>query len=269
MNTGSHSPAGGSRLESAGLIAWLTFSGFFLALNSPALADFDHTHTDLEILLHRYVRKGQVDYRRLKREREILDSYVEMVSKVNRTEYHSWNRKQKTAFIINAYNAFALKQVIDKYPVKSINETGTLFIKALDRKLHRLFGRRLSLNQVRDEIIRKEFDDPRILFCLVPAARGAPMLRSEAYVPERIDAQLDIAARDFLRNPYKNRFEVQTRRVYLSEIFKWYVDDFSRPMGSVLKFIGQYLPREQREMLNLDPKELKVQFVRFDWSLNG
>jgi hypothetical protein len=233
-----------------------------------AIAEFDQSHNDLDILLHRYVREGHVFYRELKRNREILDSYVGKVESVERSEFDSWNERERLAFLINAYNASALRQVVDAYPVKSVRETGNILTDALDRKTARLFGRRLSLNQIKEELIRPSFDDPRYHFALCPAARSSPNLRSEAYLPGRLNVQFDIAAREFLRDQYRNRFDVETRQVLLAEMFRQYVSDFSKPTGSVLNFIGNYLPRDQREMLNLEPKELNVQFIAFDWGLN-
>ena len=45
-------------------------------------AAFDSSHNDFDILLHRYVRKGHVFYRELKRNREILDSYLARLESV-------------------------------------------------------------------------------------------------------------------------------------------------------------------------------------------
>jgi hypothetical protein len=188
-------------------------------------AAFDHSHNDFDILLHRYVREGHVFYRELKRNREILDGYLIRLESVERSEFDSWTEKVRLAFLINTYNAWALKQVVDAYPVKSIRETGNVLTAALDRKTVRLFGRRLSLNQIR-------------------------------------------AGRECLRDPSRTRFDVETRQVLLADVFQRYVTDFSKPTGSVLKFIGNYLPRDQREMLNLDPKEMNVRFIAFDWGLN-
>ena len=45
------------------------------------------------------------------------------MSKVSKSNFDSFNEQEQMAFLINAYNAFTLKLIIDNYPVKSIKDS--------------------------------------------------------------------------------------------------------------------------------------------------
>ena len=99
------------------------------------------------------------------------------------------------------------------------------------------------------------------------AAKGCPPLRSEPYVGSQLDKQLDDQARRFLGNPKKNRFEVETQTLWLSPIFKWYEEDFTRSAGSLDIYVKPYLPEPSR--IELDKAEnVRVRHTDYDWDLN-
>ena len=54
------------------------------------------------------------------------------------------------------------------------------------------------------------------------------MLREEAYVGARLDAQLDEQALRFMSDRSRNRYDASTRGLALSSIFDWYGKDFAR-----------------------------------------
>ena len=94
------------------------------------------------------------------------------------------------------------------------------------------------------------------------------MLREEAFVAERLDAQLDEQARAFVNDPLRNRFDKATRTAHLSEIFKWFAEDFEGPAGSVQKYVARYVadPEVARALAN---DGYKVEWIDYDWTLNG
>ena len=106
----------------------------------------------------------------------------------------------------------------------------------------RAAGRELTLDEVEHEIVRKEFQEPRIHFALVCAAVSRPPLRREAYTGDRLDAQLEEQARRFLGDRGKNRVDAVSGTVFVSPIFVWYRDDF----GGSNEALGRYLPAPGR-----------------------
>jgi hypothetical protein len=170
------------------------------------------------------------------------------------------------AFLINAYNAYTLQLIIDHHPVKSIKDIGSFFKGPWDQPVVRLFGRTLTLNNLEHDIIRVDYQEPRIHFALVCAARGCPPLRNEAYLADRLEEQLDDQVRRFLATPDKNRVDASRRTVYLSPIFKWYGADFEKQHGSVLAALQPYWPKASASVLAQGG--FKIRYTDYDWSLN-
>ena len=96
------------------------------------------------------------------------------------------------AFLINAYNAFTVEKILTRYPeLRSIRDFGKLFGNPFKDEFFTLFGRRASLDWIEHEMLRKTYREPRVHFALNCASIGCPMLRAEAYVAARLEAQLE------------------------------------------------------------------------------
>lgn len=127
-------------------------------------------------------------------------------------------------------------------------------------------GRMLSLNDIEHEILRKQFDEPRIHFAIVCASKSCPVLRTEAYRAKDLESQLDEAARTFIRDPSRNRFDPGSRVLRLSSIFKWFREDFERAAGTLPAFVARY--HDESSAVALRTGGLRVEFLEYDWSLN-
>jgi hypothetical protein len=91
-----------------------------------------------------------------------------------------------------------------------------------------LLGGKVSLDDIEHEMLRQRgrYDDPRVHFAVNCASIGCPALREEAFVAERLDAQLDEQALRFMSDRTRNRYNAQRGRLELSKIFDWYGEDF-------------------------------------------
>src|SRR5690242_9519423 len=85
--------------------------------SAQGAATSDALHRPLDQILDLNVRDGLVYYRALRSDRGRLDRYAASLN-VAAGVYEGWNREQKMAFWVNAYNAFVLQTVIDHYPIK-------------------------------------------------------------------------------------------------------------------------------------------------------
>jgi hypothetical protein len=221
-------------------------------------------HGVLDNVLHKYVKDGLVDYRSIRDDPEFR-LYISRLKEVDPDKLIEAD-SVRLAYWINVYNAFTIKIVVDNYPVESIRDIGN-GKNPWSLKIVELGGGKVySLDEVENEIIRKRFNEPRIHFALVCAAIGCPMLRSEAYVPERLNEQLDESARIFLTNSFKNRLDKANKKLYLSSIFDWYADDFKKKFGSVSAFLERYFDSDDKAFLK--SKKYKIQYLEYDWSLN-
>ncbi len=261
------------------ILAPVAASALFLTLALPAAA-FDQSHALYAKVLKAYVHDGRVDYGALSRKPEDLDLYLKTLAAVRREEFKSWPKSDQLAFLLNLYNATTLRLIISHYPLKSIKDIGHLWQSPWDLPVVHLFGQTITLNDVEQGIIRKDYSEPRVHMALVCASKGCPPLRNEPYIGTRLDAQLDAQARAFLRNPAKFRIDRKAGVVYLSSIFKWYGQDFiprylpdsgfgsgSAKERASLHFISDYLSAADRDYLAQG--RYRVDYLDYDWSLNG
>lgn len=217
-------------------------------------APFDQEHAAWTALLRRFVHDGAVDYAGFKASEDALDGYLRQLVVVKPEEFERFDRNQQLAFRLNAYNAYAIRMILDHYPVSSIRKIGLLPGAAFRSSFIPLLGGSRSLNDLEGAL--REAGEPRIHFALVCASKSCPELRREAYRGAILDRQLDEVEKGFLHDRGKNRVEGET--LYLSSIFKWYRDDFARAAGS----LEAYLARSGLRGSHID-------FLDYDWSLNG
>ena len=220
-------------------------------------------------LLQRYVDAGgRVNYRRWKAEgADVLSNWVRTLADVDLTAVT--DADVRLALWLNAYNAIAISQVLEVYPIASIrpkvlgipNWLG--FLDFFTRSNSIIGGKKYSLNQIEHAILRPEFAEPRIHFALVCASVGCPLLRRGAYFPESVRTQLEADASRFIHNPDKVRYDAEKKTLYLSKIFKWYGEDFVKAAGSVAEYVGGYLGPEAAV-----GDGWAIVFLPYDWNLN-
>jgi len=239
------------------LLAAVAFAFASLAVLSPAAAAKPPDPAPFDALLRTHVKAGDVDYPSFQGN-DAFRAYAAALG----APFGEASGAERLAGYINAYNAFAIQGILDGLSPSSFLGRQRYF-KAQTWSID---GRAIALERLENDVIRP-FKDPRIHFAIVCASKSCPPLRSEAYVAERLDAQLDDQARRFVNDPSKNRFDKATRTAHLSEIFKWFDEDF-RGAGSVQKYVARYVadPEVARELGN---DAYRVQWVDYDWTLNG
>ena len=230
-----------------------------------ATVDDEFSHELFDQVLQKYVdSQGRVDYAGLKNDPGTLGSYLDLLA-VNVPSDKATFQTGLT-FWINAYNALTIKGVLDHYPTTSVRKI-KLFGGFFSRIKFQVGGRSYTLDNIEHDIIRSEFGDPRIHFALVCASLGCPILENQSFVPETLEERLDNATANFINNPEKVRLDRENRVLYLSQIFEWYAEDFEDTHDSVINFISEYLPEVDAAFLK--GKEVQIQYVQYDWSLNA
>jgi Protein of unknown function, DUF547 len=248
---------------------------------NTAFAQFDLSHEKFNGLLKNYVVESEnflstkVKYKLFDKDKQILEEYLDEVSRVGRDEYSKWEKDDRLAFLINAYNAFTIKLVLDNYgEIDSIKDIGSLFSNAWKIKFFKLFGEKTNLDTIEHGMIRKQFSEPLIHGALVCAAKSCPPLRKEAYRGDILPSQLIDNMQRFLKDREKNRYNNKNNHVELSSIFKWYKKDFTKVFGrysSVNNFIimfSEYLSDDKDTDDKLKSGEFGIKYNDYDWSLN-
>lgn len=237
---------------------------FFLILSTAGAEpppEFDHSYSDYGAALSRYVKSGLVDYNGLKSDPGGLRSFLESSERVSKREFESWTREERLAFLINVYNARTLGIVIDNYPVESIKDIGNGGKGPWGKPFVKLFGETITLSELENGLIRKNFNEPRVHFALVCAAMGCPPLLDKPYAGSSLDTQLEAQATTFLSDAGKNSFDENSGTLRLSPIFEWYASDFESEAGSIGGFLKKYYA-------GLPDDGYIIVYTDYDWSLN-
>lgn len=220
-------------------------------------------------LLNQYVDcQGLVNYKDWKAQstQKLIDWLTE-ISQINLQQ--SDDPEEQLALWINLYNALVIAEVLKKYPLKSILPkflgipNWISFFAFFSSPVFDAHQRFYSLNNIEHDILRPQFQDPRLHFALVCASMGCPLLRNEAYMGDRIQTQLDEDARRFINNRNKLFYDNESKILYCSQIFKWYRSDFLKVADSIPDYIKTYLSSP----LELD-KNTPIRYLKYDWYLN-
>jgi hypothetical protein len=234
---------------------------------------FDHSYAGWSEVLRTCVRDDGFDYAKLKQDRPKLDAVLAELKAVTPEELAGWSEKQRFAFWINTYNAFCIQKVVDNYPLGSIRKLdgafglSSVFDKGfIPMKAHHPAKKNeaLSLNDIEHEILRRQFKDARLHAAINCASKSCPPLRGEAFTAEELDAQLDEQMRAFANDPARNRLDPIKKELAVSEIFKWFAEDFERDAKSVKEFLLRYATPDKAELI----KSTKIRYLDYDWSLN-
>lgn len=233
---------------------------------------FDHSHKIWTEFLTKFVTDSAkttvVDYKAIKADPTLLNSYLKSIENISKIEYRTYDKNQKMALLINAYNAYTIKLIIDNYPIKSIKDIGNVFSGPWDKKFINIIGEKISLGNIEHDKLRKDFKEPRIHFVIVCASIGCPALRRESYTDKKLEAQLADAEKIFLSDSNRNVYHKDTNTVELSSIFKWFEEDFSSHSGSLNNFIAEKVTTNKEVQNLIKNKKVKIKFQDYDWSLN-
>ena len=86
------------------------------------------------------------------------------------TPISTFNRSEQMAYWINLYNALTVQVILDHAPVASIRDIdispGLLSVGPWDKKLLRIEGQELSLNDIEHRILRPLWREPRLHYAL-------------------------------------------------------------------------------------------------------
>ena len=253
-----------------------------LALPATALAQsFDHSHAAWTALLKKHVvllgggQASQLRYAGMAADRAALKAYLAQLSAVSPAAFDGFSKPQQMAFLTNAYNAYTVELILTKYPkLESIRDLGSLVTKPWSVKNIPLLGSTLTLDNIEHDRLRApgRYDDPRIHFAVNCASIGCPMLREEAFVADRLEAQLDEQALRFMSDRSRNRYA--DGKLQLSKIFDWYGGDFKlghKGIASLPAFAARYanqLADAAADRERIKGMALDIGFLDYDWKLN-
>jgi len=224
---------------------------------------FDHTAWGA--LLEKGTAGGLVDYRYMREQRADLDSYLKTVAEARLDRLAPGHLE---ALLINAYNAYTVRSILDHPDVPSIRKIPGVWTEIR----HRVGGFELTLDEIEHRILRPFFRDPRIHFALNCASRSCAPLPAWAYDGDRIDAQLEERARAFLSDP--NNVRVEGSGLAVSKYFDWYGGDFTAAgwkgsAESIVAYVARSAAADVKAFIERNQGKPPIDFLDYDWSLNA
>jgi uncharacterized protein DUF547 len=254
------------------------------AVAAQGSAPSENLHRPLDQILDVNVRDGLVYYRALRADRGRLDRYITSLN-VPAAVYEGWSREHKMAFWLNAYDAFVLHTVIDRYPIRgtSSNYPANSIRQipgAFEQIKHRAAGRSVTLDEI-EKTILPQFHEPRLYLALGRGAIGSGRLRSEAFSGDRITQQLEDIQQEFVSEQEMLKIDRAAGQVAVTPIVSWHAPEFiaaydkgaTGPLAerspierALVAFISlRVLPLEKEF---LQKNTFKVTYHPFDWRLN-
>jgi hypothetical protein len=209
-------------------------------------------HSSFNQLLQKHVTKdGIVNYTGFSKDKNKLRDYISILSKNVPTE--NWNKEEKLAYWMNAYNAMTVDLILRNLPLESIKDIKDPW----EQRLWKLGDAWYNLEGIEHQILRK-MGDARIHFGINCASFSCPPLLNEAFTAAKVDAQLAIVAKKFINDSSRNR--ISENSIEVSKIFNWFAKDFKQN-GNLIDYLNQYSNTQIS-------KGAKVRYMDYNWELN-
>ncbi len=198
-------------------------------------------------------RQTSVNYERIKDNLELQEKINIQLDKLKKINAPG-EKKYKLAFWINAYNFFTIVDVVNSFPITSMEKIGW------KNKHHEVEEVYYSLDNIEHNIIRS-LSDPRIHFAINCASVGCPSLITEIYDGNQINMQLDEVVTNALKNPLHLR--MINNKLNTTQLFKWFSKDFeSGGYEGFADFVNRFAPQRLKDVRQIEKK------IRYDWNLN-
>ncbi|MFN3202158.1 MAG: DUF547 domain-containing protein [Bradymonadia bacterium] len=222
----------------------------------------DVDHSAFDALLKANVKGSSVKYSGFQNN----DSFKAYLKTIQETDPKALpSRNARLAFWINAYNALTINSVLQHMPgIKSVQDPYPEF-GFFKRKDHTIGGKKLSLNDIENNIIRPRFKDARIHAALNCASVSCPPLAPFAFTAKKLNGQLQRQMKKFINDKSRNAIGAEVK---LSQIFNWYGDDF-KAAGGVAAYMAKFLDADQAKAVADAEAAGKVQFLEYNWGLNA
>lgn len=243
------------------------------AAATPASAEDreQSSHAEWTRLLQTYVKPytdgiNRFDYAALKAnsaDRAILKRYIARLS----AEYDpDMPTNERFALLANLYNALTVQVIIEDYPVSSIRDikSGLLSNGPWSRNVTTLNGKAVSLDDIEHNMLRVQYNEPRIHYAVNCASMGCPNLRRTAWEADTLDADLTDAAREYINHP-RGVSVRKDGRLKVSRIYNWYREDFGGNEQGVIDHLLTYAEPDLARKIRARPD---IASHGYDWSLN-
>ncbi len=211
-------------------------------------------------LLRQYVRDGLVDYQGWQNNGiEALDAFLDAAGEYDL--HTTMGKEPKAAFLVNAYNAWAIRQILDHYPVDSVQEIPGF----LDRNKRMIAGEKRTLDEIEEELATIMRQNPEFALLLVPGTSGWPPLFGRAYSTENYVQESTEAMKAMTKGRHAY-YDGEANELYLPEGVVRYMHLYeAMPRGFIYHYANHFQLGEIVAISNGKPETITVPV---NWELN-
>lgn len=210
-------------------------------------------HSSFNQLLQKHVAtNGIVNYTGFSKDKNKLRNYITILSK--NVPKENWNKEEKLAYWMNAYNAMTVDLILRNLPLESIKDIKDPW----EQRLWKLGDAWYNLEEIEHQILRK-MGDARIHFGINCASFSCPPLSNKAFTALTVADQLEALAIQFINDSKRN--SISKDRVEISKIFTWFSKDF-KTNGSIIDYLNKFSEVPIND-------NARIGFMDYNWELNN
>ena len=251
------------RWPKLGLVLFImaTACSHTVAVPEKQAVSLDNPEASWNAVLQQFVdENGRVDFSGLAARPDDLHTYVAFIARYSPGSHPQLFSApaDRLAYHINAYNALSMYNVLATGIPESLSGYGKVNFFYFQKLT--IGGKKISLYDYENKIIRP-MGDERVHFALNCMSVGCPRLPKEPFRAAHLNDQLDRETRRFMAEPRNVQVDHAGKTIRLSEIFRFYKEDFTRANGSLTAYVNRYRSEPV-------PEGYRVTYIPYDWTVN-
>lgn len=197
---------------------------------------------------------------------EYIQAYIDFLEAIPVSRL---NRNEQLAFWLNLHNAQVI-EILAREGYSNIDEKRGQPGKPGDlwaEKRLEVEGHALSLEDIEQNILIRQWDDPILLYGLCYGVKGSPVVGDAAFSGATVHAQLEDAAREFVNDTSNVRIRGRNDRLQVSSLYVWNKAQlFDNDDTQVIKHLRSYSDDRLTEELQVINS---IEKHRFSWRSNN
>ena len=178
----------------------------------------------------------------------------------NTTEIAALPKKEQLVYWINLHNLTVTLLIAESYPVMKPSNLliGEGKVPLHDAKVISVNGSKLSLRDIRENIVYPNWEDPKVIYGFFLGDIGSPSMQGQSFTAENVDRLLDQNASEFV-NSLRAFSRGGVSKIY-KDVARFYFTNFDGDLG---QHFQQYMWDEVYEEFTAT-KTLKINSYEYD-----
>lgn len=269
VSQNSSSDSESSAVESSGKNTPTTHSNEFTVYWDVSDESNERTidHAKWQDVLDKFLKEhdsgiNRFEYKALKEDLARMESLIDYLLQLSELDPRKYSKSEQLAYWINLYNATTVYLVASYSPVKSIKDIKLANSSPFDITIASVQDQHLSLNNIKNEILRPIWRDNRIHYALNSASLGCPNLATKAYRADNLEELLEESAKAYVN--HARGVSIKNNQLTLSKIYELYKEDFGSEASEIISHLLTYAEPTLAEQL----KQYSKFETQYDWHVN-